>query len=432
MPPITLADISAHDLLSKQNYWTHEIESLCSKINANTMHNHGIELDTLQFLMEASEEPSRPLVVTDTFLKEAISDLQQRIYTTGDIIKGIERSRDSLFQHRKDLHVAQIVIETLQDKPLYSFPPFPIDIGQRIIDFAVCLSPRIWHNLSLVSRQIQLWADRVFFQTLIFETSRHLLFLTDPPSLRYRTALAETTTLICDPSHLSDWDLHHSANIFSWLRHSPRLVNLALWYVTEDETPEFDFPPELRRLSCPTNYFQAISSQFGHHGLRHLTHLDIERTFDIERGFRGIEQLLLLTHFRLRDDDWERIGIDSIANQLVHYLPPKLVVAVFVFRYLGESSWRSIAGLAMGHTHPSFVVETTRPLDVPGAEWVSVIPLGQYFEKDLDVFGQGEGRGICWRQGEEIIRRRRADMSEVPTKGSSRVKFKSSYTVFLQ
>jgi hypothetical protein len=44
----------------------------------------------------------------------------------------------------------------------------------------------------------------------------------------------------------------------------------------------------------------------------------------------------------------------------------------------------------MGHTHPSFVVETTRPLDVPGAEWVSVIPLGQYFEKDLDFLDKGK------------------------------------------
>ncbi|KAH8833318.1 hypothetical protein DL96DRAFT_720493 [Flagelloscypha sp. PMI_526] len=222
--------------------------------------------------------------------------------------------------------------------------------------------------------------------------------------------MVETTTLICNPSN--SYVHMHCNHIFPFLDHVPKLLNLSLWDITDDEMATFVFPPELRRLSCPAYYFQVNSSQFDHPGLRHLTHLDIGRTLDANRGFRGIEQLICLTHLRLTFRDWELGSKIDTCKQLIQYMPPKLILTVIVMKYFSAWYWPSIVDFATGSVHPSFVVETYQTLDVPGGEWLSVIPTWSV-DENLDIFGLGEGQGRCWRQGEEIVKRRTAYFSEV-------------------
>ncbi|KAH8833319.1 hypothetical protein DL96DRAFT_1585727 [Flagelloscypha sp. PMI_526] len=415
MPAIALADISALDYLLKPNNWTPRLGTLCYEVDNDAPRETGIVPDMLEYLEQASKASLRPSSVTGAFLREATSDLQERVDTLEEIIKGIERSRDWLLQHQGDLDITRNVVGTLQTKPLYSFPPFPIDVGQLIIEFAVRLDSHNWHTLSLVSKQIQSWADTVFFKVLKFVTDDHMSFLTGSLSLRFRTAMAETTTLICNPSNTY---MHMDCGrIFTLLDQFPMLLNLSLWDITDVEAT-FDLPPELRRLSCPAHYFRVNSLQFDQPGLRHLTHLDIGTTLDPYRGFRGIEQLICLTHLRLTFRDWELEGKIDTCKQLVQYMPPKLILTVIVMGYFSAWHWPLIGDFATGRVHPSFVVETFETLDIPGSEWLSVIPRWSV-DESLDIFGLGEGHGRSWRQGEETVRRRTAYFSKIQNGGKS-------------
>jgi hypothetical protein len=145
--------------------------------------------------------------------------------------------------------------------------------------------------------------------------------------------------------------------------------------------------------------------------MKQITHLDIRCDRLLDESWTGFKELTSLKYFRMVDDYGGHEEIHSAVRLFSENVPPNLVLCVVHIADDGYNA-SNYFDLAAGLVHPLVVLAECIHqwyIDNEGLEWL--IQTGENFDVVDTLFGNELEEGWLWKEGERIIRKRKAELA---------------------
>ncbi|KAH8830220.1 hypothetical protein DL96DRAFT_1553754 [Flagelloscypha sp. PMI_526] len=327
-------------------------------------------LDTLSLY---SQVPVRSPRIGDRFIQSSRKNLDSKARELQTITQGLEKWLKWLRQNEEEIQTAQDILTRIEDQIPYSFPALPVDVARLIVEQAIVLDRKIWLDLSLVSKQVQQWSDRQYFDTLFFDNNKALK-LTNETNIptRFLEQLTGTTTIVSrawynESSHSFP---ERFTGFSTFLNRCSNIRNLYLSGLDDRDQLLEVLPQTLRKLSIP-DPGDLLDAGFLHPSMKQITHLDIRCDRLLDESWTGFKELTSLKYFRMVDDYGGHEEIHS-ALTMVTMLP-----TILIWQQDSSTLWLS--------SRNAFTSDT--------------------------LFGNDLEEGWLWKEGERIIRKRKAELA---------------------
>ncbi|KAH8825410.1 hypothetical protein DL96DRAFT_183672 [Flagelloscypha sp. PMI_526] len=394
------------------------LERLCEDILPHATRASFVNANTLELLSQCSRQRARSPYISEPFLNVAHDDVSLRLGQLNGLVAKMDASLKWLLRQQNDLQTARDTLRTLSALPTESFPAFPLDIAQNIIERAAEGDRRTAACLSLVSKQVQLWSDRQFYKHIVIQSSREAKLLDQfmfiqSPSNRLIRGLIETTLFTWDPSGMDPWSPNEG--FAPILKYCPNLQSLYLWGAKVPILlPGNHTPLRLQRLSCPGELFHLemppdSATAFGRHLpdfthpiFSHVTHLDIGHSYTVRWDWRGFRDLPALTHLHL--DTRLCIGgqIKEITDNITPHFPPNLQICILHLDNWWTRYSDGFQELVEGRIHPQILVTMYQQRE---SEWVLLTEAnGATYVAEFSKSGAFDES--LWSKGMDILIRR--------------------------
>ncbi|KAH8834247.1 hypothetical protein DL96DRAFT_1579970 [Flagelloscypha sp. PMI_526] len=377
-----------------------------------------VDPNVLATLVTYSQAASRSPFVGDQFLSDANEAIGERLNPFEDMVLSLQDTLSWMNSQLEKLREARDALERIKKQPAMSFPTLPLDIARPIFAMAASESVQNARELSLVSKEIQIWADAEQFKLIHIEQDKETRLVRlgqNRLSTRIQRVLRETRILVFRPPYRAGEWINTCFPPF--LAACVNLERLYLWRISEPIPigPEH-IPPKLKHLCCQagafvdldTNparvkddeyklldsqaeYFPAFpmseedseseigfeirnpleSTNFRHAAFRTITHLDIDDSYNANGqswSWDGLQNMTCLTHFYL---DARSAGDLTVgARGLAENLPSRIELCIFNL----DPYWRRISSvfgqLVRGEIHEKILVASFYEMGEPWDDWV--------------------------------------------------------------
>lgn len=108
-------------------------------------------------LSDASKLPHRSPFIADNFILPVLRDISEHHRRIGALKEGMLSGLRWLDGQTEELNRAKTIIEGIQRQSFQPFPPFPLDIGEYLIELAAAADRQTALTLVLVSKEVQVW-----------------------------------------------------------------------------------------------------------------------------------------------------------------------------------------------------------------------------------------------------------------------------------
>ncbi|KAH8831750.1 hypothetical protein DL96DRAFT_1678099 [Flagelloscypha sp. PMI_526] len=306
------------------------------------------------------------------------------------------------------------------------FPPISYDILRLLLEFPASCDRSIASNLSLVSKETQLWADPHLFRFLVrgtqYDDSKIILLADDMCSDRASPRLVRARSYV----HVLVFAVSEAGSMYDNLTRYftlfPNLVNLCVWDNYLPELFELHIalrdvdPPRLRRIHTCSSSLESLPPQgFDYPLWRHITYLHLNIDYAICTEASPFSRPLFKT---MRSLTHLAIGPGSFADMEVE---TERGIALTISR--ATASFPATLELCLLSfppelisDHPSLRIDSIRLGEVPEIVLWSMPYHKAEFILDVDSHGSDTlsvwsgapvGKMTFWEAGSEIQRRRK-------------------------